>query len=74
MKEKLIQLVGKENVADDAETLASFAGDKSFSKSIEPRFVVKVKNAAQVQKLVKWANETKTPLVPVSSGSPHYRI
>jgi len=73
MKEKLIQLVGKENVADDAETLASFAGDKSFSKSIEPRFVVKVKNAAQVQKLVKWANETKTPLVPVSSGSPHYR-
>src|SRR5450830_205570 len=73
MKEKLIQLVGKENVADDAETLASFAGDKSFSKSIEPRFVVKVKNAAQVQKLVKWANETKTPLVPVSSGGPHYR-
>jgi FAD/FMN-containing dehydrogenase len=26
-----------------------------------------------VQKLVKLANETMTPLVPVSSGPPHFR-
>jgi FAD/FMN-containing dehydrogenase len=35
--------------------------------------VVKVQNAKQVERIVKWANETKTPLVPVSSGPPHHR-
>jgi FAD/FMN-containing dehydrogenase len=35
--------------------------------------VVKPKDAAEVQKLVKWANERLSPLVPVSSGDPHFR-
>ena len=35
--------------------------------------VVKPKNADEVQGIVKWANQTRTPLVPVSSGLPHFR-
>jgi FAD/FMN-containing dehydrogenase len=35
--------------------------------------VVKPKNAADVQAIVKLANETATPLIPVSSGPPHFR-
>jgi FAD/FMN-containing dehydrogenase len=35
--------------------------------------VVKLPKAGQVQELVKWANETTTPLIPVSSGAPHFR-
>jgi FAD/FMN-containing dehydrogenase len=34
---------------------------------------VKLKDTEQVKGIVKWANETLTPLVPVSSGLPHFR-
>ena len=39
---------------------------------IAPRFVVRPKNAAEVQELVRWGNRTATPLIPVSSGPPHF--
>jgi FAD/FMN-containing dehydrogenase len=35
--------------------------------------MVKPKDVDEVQKIVLWANETQTPLVPVSSGGPHFR-
>ena len=73
MKEKLIAIVGKENVLDNAEVLESYAKDQSFATSMKPCFVVKPQNAAQVQELVKWANDSSTPLVPVSSGAPHFK-
>jgi len=38
-----------------------------------PLLVVKPKNAEEVQGVVAWANQTRTPLVPVSSGAPHFR-
>ncbi len=72
MKERLSQIVGKENVFDSLETLESYAKDQSFRRSLRPWFVVKPSNADQIQELVKWANETKTPLIPVSSGAPHF--
>ncbi len=72
-KEALINLVGKERVLDDAETLETYAGDQSFAMATKPRFVVKPANAGEVQGIVNWANETCTPLVPVSSGPPHFR-
>jgi FAD/FMN-containing dehydrogenase len=73
MKERLIGILGKENVFDDPKTLETFAGDRSFSQPIRPVMVVKVNDVAHVQSVVKWANETKTPLVPVSSTGSHYR-
>ena len=76
MKDKkamLEKIVGKSNVSDDQSVLDQYSADVSFSKPLPPRFVVKPENAAQVQELVKWANETGTPLVPVSSGGPHFK-
>jgi FAD/FMN-containing dehydrogenase len=35
--------------------------------------VVRPGTADEVMRIVKWANETMTPLVPVSSGPPHFR-
>lgn len=72
-KEILAEMLGKDNVSDDSALLESFAGDQSLVKPIKPQLVVRVKNAEQVQALVRWANEAKTPLVPVSSGAPHFR-
>ncbi len=73
MKQKLVGIVGAKNVLDSQEILESFSKDQSFAVPMMPLLVVKPENAAQVQELVKWANETKTPLVPVSSGAPHFK-
>jgi FAD/FMN-containing dehydrogenase len=70
---KLSQLLGKENVEYKPDKLESFSRDLSFVSPIRPACVVKVKNLEEVQNLVKIANETQTPLIPVSSGAPHFR-
>ncbi len=72
-KEELIKILGKDNVSDAPEELVKYAKDESFVHPINPQCVVKPSNTDQVQKLVKWANKTLTPLVPVSSGTPHFR-
>ena len=71
-KEKLTGIVGKGNVLDDPETLRAYSRDQSFVAPMKPWFVVKPKNVDEVQEIVMWANETQTPLVPVSSGPPHF--
>jgi hypothetical protein len=71
-KERLIGIVGAENVVDDPETLDGYSRDQSFVASRKPWFVVRPKDSDEVQALVRWANESETPLVPVSSGPPHF--
>ncbi len=73
MKQKLIGIVGDNNVTCDPKVLEGYSSDQSFATAMTPWFVVKPENAEQVQELVRWANETKTPLVPVSSSAPHFR-
>jgi FAD/FMN-containing dehydrogenase len=72
-KEKLVKIVGAGNVSYEPETLDEYSSDMSFVNTIRPVCVVKPADADAVQKLVKLANETLTPLVPVSSGPPHFR-
>jgi len=72
-KEILAEMLGKENVSDDTTLLESFAGDMSFAQPIKPQLVVRPQNVEKVQELVRWANNTLTPLVPVSSGAPHFK-
>ena len=72
-KEKLSKIVGARNIHFDQATLEEYSRDMSFVNSIRPLCVVKPTKADDVEKIVKLANETRTPLVPVSSGSPHFR-
>lgn len=72
-KEELGKIVGAKNVFDDPEILEEYSKDQSFARPIKPRYVVKPKNAEEVKRIVQWANETLTPLIPVSSGPPHFR-
>jgi len=72
-KDALIEIVGAENVVDDPSTLDVYSRDNSFAPPMKPLMVAKPKNADDVQDIVKWANQTATPLVPVSSGAPHFR-
>lgn len=71
-KKALVEIVGAENVIDDRAILDSYAADLSYSPKRIPWFVVRPKTVQEVQSLVMWANHTGTPLIPVSSGFPHF--
>lgn len=70
---KLIKIVGAGNVIRKQAVLNEYARDMSFVNTVTPDYVVKPRNTGDVEKLVKLARETLTPLVPVSSGPPHFR-
>ncbi len=72
-KAKLTKILGTPNVSDKSATIEKYASDLSFVNKLNPEYVVKVKKTADIEKLVKLANKTNTPLVPVSSGAPHLR-
>ena len=71
-KTAIAALVDRENILDSPEVLEEYSRDESFTRAVKPQFAVKPRNSDQVQKIVRWANETHTPLVPVSSGPPHF--
>ncbi len=72
-KVKLVKIVGADNVSYEQATLDEYSRDMSFVNTVRPVCVVKPTNAGDIQKIVNLANETLTPLVPVSSGPPHFR-
>ncbi len=72
-KESLTQIVGPGQVSQDAAALDAYARDMSFVNAVTPGYVVKPKDSRAIQELMKLANETQTPLIPVSSGPPHFR-
>ncbi len=68
-----MQIIGKGKVINKPDILDRYSHDNSFTRPIRPRLVVQPRRSDDVQKVVVWANETKTPLVPVSSGEPRFR-
>jgi len=72
-RSEFINIVGSENVIDDPSILENYSKDSSFCDPMLPQLVIKVTHADEVQQIVKLANRNHTPLVPVSSGPPHYK-
>ncbi len=72
-KLRLMEIVGKAGIIDNPEIEESFSLDHNLIPPMKPRFMVKPRDTDEVQKIVLWANQTQTPLVPVSSGGPHFR-
>jgi FAD/FMN-containing dehydrogenase len=69
----LAKIVGKGNTDSAPATLEAYSRDMSFVNPVRPACVVRPRTMEEVQKLIKLANQTNTPLVPVSSGAPHFR-
>jgi FAD/FMN-containing dehydrogenase len=69
----LVNAIGTERISRDPAELDAFASDLSFANRVRPASLVKPKSAADVRNILRLANETKTALVPVSSGPPHFR-
>jgi hypothetical protein len=63
-------IVGEQYVLTNPEILGGYSGKPEGKK---PECVVQPAATDEVQKIVRWANEYQVPLVPVSSGPPHFR-
>ena len=72
MTRELASIVGGKNLVDAPDALEQFATDRGGAMKIVPRCIVRPAKAEQVQELVQWANTNNTPLIPVSSGPPHF--
>ena len=72
-KARLAKIVGAAGVTSQPDVLDGYARDVSFVNPVRPEYVVKPKSAKEVEEIVRLANKTNTPLVPVSSGPPHFR-
>ncbi|MFC1933543.1 FAD-binding oxidoreductase [Chloroflexota bacterium] len=67
LQEELSGIVGSKNFSGDPEVLRSYSEDFSFMPSGMPNYVVKPKEAEEVQKVINLANEHLIPVVPISS-------
>ena len=72
VKKALEDIVGVDHIFDDPETLEGYSKDRSLFKSRRPSYVVRPKNTEEIQAVVKLANETLMPIIPVSSGAHFY--
>lgn len=61
-------IVGAGHVMDDPATLEKYSHDQSFVPPSQPHLVVFPGSINEVQEMVRLANRTATPLVPLSSG------
>ncbi len=69
---ELSSILGADSVSDDAEVLEQYSRDSSFVQPRRPNCVAFVKNADEVQQVVKYANEHRVPITPRSSAISFY--
>ena len=72
-KARLVELIGDGGLLAETKYFDSFSLDHNLIKPFTACFEVRPRNVDDVQKIIFWANDTQTPLVPVSSGGPHFR-
>jgi hypothetical protein len=66
-------IVGQENILHGSEKLKEYIEGADSNISKLPNYAVRPADTDELQGVVRWANELKIPLVPVSSGPPHLR-
>jgi hypothetical protein len=68
IKEDLMKIVSSDYVSDDPQTLGFYAQDYSLNFPRMPNYMVQPETAEQIQKIIKFANGNRIPVVPCSSG------
>ncbi len=71
-KESLAGIVRRGSIVSDPATLGRYARDCSFVAPGNPLLLVYPESTEEVQGIVRLANESKMPLIPVSSGPPRF--
>lgn len=70
---ELTKIVGREHIFDHPTFLDDYSEDLSFAPRFKPKGLVKPSHADEIEQIIRWANKTQTPLIPISSGPPHFR-
>ncbi len=65
--------VPPDRVISDPEGMGEYARAYAFGRGAQPLLVLQPVDKAEVQAIVRQANVENIPLVPVSSGPPHFR-
>jgi len=65
---KLTEIVGREFASNNEEDLYIYSQDPGASMPRRVDFVVLPKTVEEVQKIIKYANEEKIPIVPMGGG------
>ncbi len=73
IKEELIKIVGLTNILDNPEVLESYQRDLSLTDTLKPALVVKPRDTNEIKSIISLANKAFTPVIPISSGAPHFR-
>ncbi len=68
LRADLENICGCSEVFDDEQTLSAYACDQSFVAPRKPDCVVYAESPAEVQQIIRLANQNKFPVIPVSSG------
>lgn len=68
IKEQLANIVGKNNVLDSPDVIEEHSKDFSLSPPGLFACLVQAKTAEDVHQVIQWANKTKCPVIPQSSG------
>jgi hypothetical protein len=66
-RDELLKIVGVENFFDKPEVLQRYSKDFSLVPPGMPNYVVKPKDAQEIQRIIQFANEHLIPIVPISS-------
>ncbi len=70
--EKLIKIAGEGAVQFSEDAILPHIGNRNFETPMRPMAIVRPQSGEQVEAIVNYAKENGVPLVPVSSGGPHY--
>lgn len=71
-RDGLAKVVKPKNIVDDSSVLEGYSKDCSFVAKGSPLLLAYPENKEEVQGIVRLANESRMPLVPVSSGPPRF--
>jgi len=67
-KDKLKKIVGEKNFSDNIADLYVYGSDASVHQAL-PSVIVRPKTIEEVQKIMRYANKNKIPVVPRGAGS-----
>jgi glycolate oxidase len=67
-KEKLKKIVGENNFSDNIADLYVYASDASVHHAL-PTVIVRPENTEEIQKIMRYANKEKIPVIPRGAGS-----
>jgi FAD/FMN-containing dehydrogenase len=71
-KHRLAGVMKPEYIIDQPERLKEYSQDYSFMRGSCPFLTVFPESRDKIQAIVKLAGESSVPLIPMSSGPPHF--